>query len=903
MATLLGSLLVSLGLESGQFKSGLTEAQKEFRRAQRSFEQTAKSMQSIGTRLSLAVTAPIILIGKRSFDAAMKSKEAFAQVERALDGMGGASGKTAEDLKKSSKELETLSNFDQTDILNKVTKNLLTFGNVSGEVFDRAQQAAVDLSEGLQQDLQSSALQLGKALNDPIKGITALSRAGVSFSPAQQEVIKSLVKTGEVAKAQGIILDELSKQFGGAAKAARDATPGGDLQQAWRELQRTIGEALIPAFAAFERAVTPVIQAFTNLSPEAQRAIIVIGGLAAALGPLLVVLGFAIQQMAPFLAAVKLVGAAGGPVLAAKAAIMGLGAAFGPMVLAVGAAIAIGVAFARNWDLIAPVLENLWATAQETIGRPLQDLANQLMELFTELWEGPLGSMMSEVATGLVALAGIILQTLGPPLLAIIGAAIRVITFLFQMITAGVSGIGALLRGDWIKAWAGADSGAARFLESIRKNILLLLGPIGLVLRGLQLIGQREKQNRAKASAGQDPFDPSYARGLLQEFAGDRARKQAEAIQSALGAGGGGGGSPRPSRSGRATPKPEDRTAEIERKFNNDLVGLTQQILSARSSLATDAEERAELEMRKLEWNRRSALEEINLDKDYNEAQKAELAAAVERLADFERESIERDLRRDVEREISDLTQVEFDAKRELLFLQKDITDTQAGRKALATQILDLEQEYRRNMLEMVLASQTASDAEKRRAQAILDSLGAIEQAERSSTNRQFETDVERFLRSVSKTREEINEDIDRIKMDGLQSLSDGLVDVIMGFQSLGKTVKRVAQQILSDLLRLQLQQMILKPLAGAIGLGVPAFARGTNFAPGGMALVGEMGPELVNLPRGSQVIPNNQIGNAMRGSGGASNTFVWNVQTPNADSFNRSSRQMQSAAKKRLGQ
>ena len=38
-------------------------------------------------------------------------------------------------------------------------------------------------------------------------------------------------------------------------------------------------------------------------------------------------------------------------------------------------------------------------------------------------------------------------------------------------------------------------------------------------------------------------------------------------------------------------------------------------------------------------------------------------------------------------------------------------------------------------------------------------------------------------------------------------------------------------------------------------------YAQGTAFAPGGLALVGEMGPELVNLPRGSQVIPNPRLG------------------------------------------
>jgi hypothetical protein len=51
--------------------------------------------------------------------------------------------------------------------------------------------------------------------------------------------------------------------------------------------------------------------------------------------------------------------------------------------------------------------------------------------------------------------------------------------------------------------------------------------------------------------------------------------------------------------------------------------------------------------------------------------------------------------------------------------------------------------------------------------------------------------------------------------------------------------------------------------------IGIPGFANGTNYAPGGLAMVGERGPELVNLPRGSQVIPNSQLAGASGGTGG----------------------------------
>lgn len=57
-----------------------------------------------------------------------------------------------------------------------------------------------------------------------------------------------------------------------------------------------------------------------------------------------------------------------------------------------------------------------------------------------------------------------------------------------------------------------------------------------------------------------------------------------------------------------------------------------------------------------------------------------------------------------------------------------------------------------------------------------------------------------------------------------------------------------------------------------AIGaIGVKGFAKGTNYAPGGMALVGEQGAELVNLPRGSQVTPSPKTHRMLGGLGGGS--------------------------------
>jgi len=94
---------------------------------------------------------------------------------------------------------------------------LLTFTKIKGEIFKDATEAIIDVSVAMGQDLQQSAIQVGKALNDPIIGVSALSRVGIQFTDSQKQLIKQFVKTNQVAKAQRIILDELNVQFGGTA--------------------------------------------------------------------------------------------------------------------------------------------------------------------------------------------------------------------------------------------------------------------------------------------------------------------------------------------------------------------------------------------------------------------------------------------------------------------------------------------------------------------------------------------------------------------------------------------------------------------------------------------------------------------------------------------------------------
>lgn len=190
---------------------------------------------SFATMGPLAIGAITALAG---FAAAAVSIDAFvaatvdaenqqAQLAAALKSTGGVSGQTLDSLNKLSSELQALTNYED-DTIAKSQTLLLTFTKIGGDIFPKASKAILDLAQRMGGDLQGATLQVGKALNNPIQGITALSRAGIQFTEEQKNMIKGFVATNQVVKAQEVILKELENQFGGSAEAAR-ATLGGAL--------------------------------------------------------------------------------------------------------------------------------------------------------------------------------------------------------------------------------------------------------------------------------------------------------------------------------------------------------------------------------------------------------------------------------------------------------------------------------------------------------------------------------------------------------------------------------------------------------------------------------------------------------------------------------------------------
>lgn len=173
----------------------------------------------------LATSAAAVAFGISSVKSFSESENAVAQLNAVLKstkGVAGVTSKAAQDL---SASLQMVTKYSDEEILS-AENLLLTFTKIGKDIFPKTTEIVLDMSTALGQDLKASAIQVGKALQDPILGVTALRRVGVNFSSAQREVIKKLVETGQSAKAQAMILKELQVEFGGSARAAGDTLSG-----------------------------------------------------------------------------------------------------------------------------------------------------------------------------------------------------------------------------------------------------------------------------------------------------------------------------------------------------------------------------------------------------------------------------------------------------------------------------------------------------------------------------------------------------------------------------------------------------------------------------------------------------------------------------------------------------
>ena len=179
---------------------------------------------------------------------ASESRRVLAETEQAIKATGGAAGISAKEVAALADSLSKKTGIDDEQI-QSAENLLLTFKSVRNEagkgndVFNQATKAVLDLSKQFG-GTEASAVQIGKALNDPIQGVTALTRVGVQFTDQQKEQIKAMVEVGDTLGAQKIILGEINSQVGGQAEA--QATAAAKLKVVWGNLREELGARLLP---------------------------------------------------------------------------------------------------------------------------------------------------------------------------------------------------------------------------------------------------------------------------------------------------------------------------------------------------------------------------------------------------------------------------------------------------------------------------------------------------------------------------------------------------------------------------------------------------------------------------------------------------------------------------------
>lgn len=190
-----------------------------------------KDMQSVmqgpvaAARSVVGGLQQVIAVGADLVNSYKVQEQAVSNLNAVLAATGGTVGMTSQELQDMASSLQSVTTFGDEAIIG-MNAVLLGFRSIQGDQFTRTTEAIMDMSQVMGQDLVSSANMVGKALDSPTQGMAALSRVGFVWTDQQREMVKAMEESGDLMGAQEVILGELEKAFGGAARAAGETATG-----------------------------------------------------------------------------------------------------------------------------------------------------------------------------------------------------------------------------------------------------------------------------------------------------------------------------------------------------------------------------------------------------------------------------------------------------------------------------------------------------------------------------------------------------------------------------------------------------------------------------------------------------------------------------------------------------
>ena len=263
---------------------GIERAKKEFAQLTTVGQKAQFALKKAALPAAAALGA-VAVMAKSTIaagEAAATSNARIAQINESMGLFGETTDKVNNRIIEYANATARATGIDQNQIKLAQAK-LLTFGQLAktadeaGGAFDRATKAAIDMGAAGFGDAATNAVQLGKALQDPIKGINALAKSGVTFTEQEKDKIRTLVESNRMLEAQDMVLKAIETQVGGTAEAT--ANDSDKMKVAFSQLSESVGIVLLPLFQKF----TAVMMKVADFARQNSTVIVILGGVIAGL--------------------------------------------------------------------------------------------------------------------------------------------------------------------------------------------------------------------------------------------------------------------------------------------------------------------------------------------------------------------------------------------------------------------------------------------------------------------------------------------------------------------------------------------------------------------------------------------------------------------------------------------
>ena len=357
------------------------------------------------------------------------------------------------------------------------------------------------------------------------------------------------------------------------------------------------------------------------------------------------------------------------------------------------------------------------------------------------------------------------------------------------------------------------------------------------------------------------------------------------------------GPKPKPTKSAPSVNLKSDD--ELTAQWDKAFLSAKSDLYRAQSALTTDPTTRQDLDAKQLRnryfINDADLTADTGSDKEvregkkrYTEAQAKQLRQIEKEILDAEYDATIQDRDAEIAKDRLDLSVRGLQLASELLSaemsLSRSTRDRRDGALALVRNQFEQERLQLENTIELEKLGK-ATKAEREAAEARLKALPALKVLAEEGTRRQNQSPLEGYLDAIPRTKGEINDALEEVQVEGLKNLQDGLMGVIDGTKSVGDAFSNMTQTILNGLIKIGLQQAIIKPLGGLLfgggdgggsgflgslfgGLIKGARANGGMTSPGSY-LVGERGPEVVQVGANANVMTNAAMRSAANDNGG----------------------------------